>query len=617
MYANTPTSKENTTYHSEWKKGGKEFSVPLPTLRRWVAAATRSALESGIHEHSQVIRIPDDETGALYITDRDVADLDTTKPGGAFHVTGILACVVGKVPAPPCIRGRLWNCSQGRYLKSLLMGVPSLSSAMSENRLAVARTLALTAPKGLLAFDENIYLGTDPLVNRTITNQGVWFTDMSKRPLPFKVEPTDEEVAQGLLRVQALLRQGRPRVLVFVYKTVAERMMRAAQATLKKSERKIKYGMNRLTKAQQEIFQGVPFLFVVTVPGTGWTKQKGSARYCDVEAENNKLFKLVREIFRLYNIFQTHMDFTRPQSEVQNLARLQFEAFTRHARESKREKATQSYITDNQINDIRLKKAWANNLDTGFKCLLYNSLGVNTDTEESIKRYKQFLTRSTKKSLCGTNLNEYQCRYDIQNVIRFLVNQEISKKQISRFGAATARVVHEHWQDLIAKGISKADIVRISSNNGAHVAIKTILEKYDALIGKGFSKADIVCISSNIGANQAIKTILEKYDALIGKGFSKADIVCISSNIGANQAIKTILEKYDALIGKGFSKADIVCISSNIGANQAIKTILEKYDALIGKGFSKADIVCISSNIGANQAIKTILEKYDEIQGLD
>ena len=66
------------------------------------------------------------------------------------------------------------------------------------------------------------------------------------------------------------------------------------------------------------------------------------------------------------------------------------------------------------------------------------------------------------------------------------------------------------------------------------------------LIGKGFSKADIVCISSNDGANVAIKTILEKYDALISKGFSKADIVHISSNGGAKQAIKTILKKYDA-----------------------------------------------------------------------
>ena len=108
-------------------------------------------------------------------------------------------------------------------------------------------------------------------------------------------------MAQGLLRVQALLRQGRPRVLVFVYKTVAERMMRAARVTLTKAEREIKYGMNRLTKAQQEIFQGVQFLFVVTVPGTGWTKQKGSARYCDVEAENNKLFKLAREWRALYS----------------------------------------------------------------------------------------------------------------------------------------------------------------------------------------------------------------------------------------------------------------------------------------------------------------------------
>ena len=154
-----------------------------------------------------------------------------------------------------------------------------------------------------------------------------------------------------------------------------------------------------------------------------------------------------------------------------------------------------------QLDNIRLDKQWKNNLDAGFKLMLYNSLGVVTDTKESIKRYKHFLNRSNKQSLCDSKSNEQPCRYDIKNVIQFLVNQEIKKEQISRFGAATARVVFGHWQDLLDKGFSKADIVCISSNKGANVAIKTILEKYDTLIGKGFSKADIVSISSNSGAN--------------------------------------------------------------------------------------------------------------------
>ena len=222
--------------------------------------------------------------------------------------------------------------------------------------------------------------------------------------------------------------------------------------------------------------------------------------------------------FHLYNTFQTRMDSLRPQSEIQNLARLQFQVqqfqvHTSRARKSRREKVTHDNYKNMQLDNIRLDKQWKNNLDTGFKCMMYNSLGDATDTKESIKRYKQFLNRSTKQSLCDSNSNEQSRRYDITNVIQFLVNQAINKKQISRFGAATARMVFGHWQDLLDKGFSKADIVCISSNIGANQAIKTILEKYDALIGKGFSKADIVCISSNNGANQAIKTILEKYDA--------------------------------------------------------------------------------------------------------
>lgn len=180
-----------------------------------------------------------------------------------------------------------------------------------------------------------------------------------------------------------------------------------------------------------------------------------------------------------------------PSSDVHSLRRQQFETHTSRVRESIKEEVTQSNVTNNQIDNIRVRCQWANNLDTAFKRILYNSLRVITDTKESMKRYKQFLTRSTENSLCNTSLNGgYQYRYDIQNIIQYLVNQAISKKQISRFGAATARVVDEHWQDLIAKGFSKADIVCISSNKGANQAIKTILEKYDALIGKGFSKAD-------------------------------------------------------------------------------------------------------------------------------
>lgn len=48
-----------------------------------------------------------EDEGRLYATDKDVLPAAT----GDSQNPPLFGLVVGKVPAPPCVRGRFWNCA--------------------------------------------------------------------------------------------------------------------------------------------------------------------------------------------------------------------------------------------------------------------------------------------------------------------------------------------------------------------------------------------------------------------------------------------------------------------------------------------------------------------------
>ena len=129
MYTDTDDALENTAIDKRADTlDPVEAHLTFEELDALLASPghTAEALTKLANPHTLVF----EDEGRLYATDNDVlprtqaGEVIVPMPPGA-----LFGLIVGKVPAPPCVRGRFWNCSQGRTWKSFLMGRPSLNSS--------------------------------------------------------------------------------------------------------------------------------------------------------------------------------------------------------------------------------------------------------------------------------------------------------------------------------------------------------------------------------------------------------------------------------------------------------------------------------------------------------
>ena len=252
----------------------------LDACRPRATEHTLANLNTLVHPHSQVI----EDEGRLYVTDNDVLP-----PGPPPH--GLFGLIIGKVPAPPCVRGRFWNCSQGRTWKSFMMGRPSLNSSRNlDNWDADADANA----EEFIPWDEATFFGRGAFDDSKLTAHGWGVTDLTLRPRPFASNPSKQQRKAGWARIQRdILCMGTgdgPRLLFFVYKKVLDWIIE--DATGRKGL--TKYGMNdHLPDEIMELFgPQKPHLYVFPMPGTQCTFRKPVAKgkvYCDKEAEEAKL----------------------------------------------------------------------------------------------------------------------------------------------------------------------------------------------------------------------------------------------------------------------------------------------------------------------------------------
>lgn len=110
------------------------------------------------------------------------------------QIPGLRMLIVGKVPAPISV-------SQGHYFQGR-------QGTMFWNRLV---------DYGLLRRQQEFE--DDDLLSHSF---GI--TDVVKSPREFRIEPTNREYEEGISRVLRLIQQHQPRVVLFVYKRVLDRI---------------------------------------------------------------------------------------------------------------------------------------------------------------------------------------------------------------------------------------------------------------------------------------------------------------------------------------------------------------------------------------------------------
>lgn len=154
---------------------------------------------------------------------------------------------IGKTPAPPSVeKGHYFQGRQGK---------------MFWNKLTEFGILKIE--KGTFE-DENL------------GNQHFGITDIVKVPRHFGNEPTINEYKEGLERIEKIITDYSPRIIVFVYKRVLDNILKLGYNRTEKS----KYGMNKDLKG---IFN--PGIFVFPMPGTPCTKEEADKAMSELKEE--------------------------------------------------------------------------------------------------------------------------------------------------------------------------------------------------------------------------------------------------------------------------------------------------------------------------------------------
>jgi TDG/mug DNA glycosylase family protein len=143
----------------------------------------------------------------IFVEGQEILTLQDILPA----TLGIRVLFVGKTPAPCSVEaGHYFQGKQGATFWSILK------------------------KRGLLA-------PTTEFEDDSLLGHGYGLTDIVKVPHAFGVEPSDQEYMDGSSRILKLIRIHRPKVLVFVYKKVLDKIIRL-QFTI---ERKSIYGFNQ------------------------------------------------------------------------------------------------------------------------------------------------------------------------------------------------------------------------------------------------------------------------------------------------------------------------------------------------------------------------------------
>jgi mismatch-specific thymine-DNA glycosylase len=108
--------------------------------------------------------------------------------------------------------------------------------------------------------------GTQP--DDSLLAHGYGLTDIVKLPRSYGSEPSDDEYRQGLPRILDLIERLRPRVVMFAYKGVLDKVLKFGFRHASKS----KYGFNPDLDSKFNTS-----LFVFPMPGTPCTRAQASA----------------------------------------------------------------------------------------------------------------------------------------------------------------------------------------------------------------------------------------------------------------------------------------------------------------------------------------------------
>ena len=228
MYTDTDDTLENTIIDSRAPTDRPvEVALTFEELDELFAQPhhTVEQLQQLANPHTLIF----EDDGHLYATDKDVLPTVDSAVDPRSEVASpppLFGLIIGKVPAPPCVRGRFWNCSQGRVWKSFLMGRPSLSSSRNLSRWDPAADASATT---YIPWHEETFLGRGPFCDKALTDHGWGCTDLTQRPRPFANNPNRKQVIAGWRRIERDILQLEsgtgPRLLFFVYKKVLDRVL--------------------------------------------------------------------------------------------------------------------------------------------------------------------------------------------------------------------------------------------------------------------------------------------------------------------------------------------------------------------------------------------------------
>ena len=164
------------------------------------------------------------------------------------------------------------------------------------------------------------------------------------------------------------------------------------------------------------------------------------------------------------------------------------------------------YIEQWKNLDKKLDTDWKKKLPITIKHALYDVFRDSNNLQTALKNCFTFLKKSNKESIYGEKkaTSVVQTKEHIEQhilpAIEKLTNKNINLDKISKLGAQSLLALHNSWDSLTAKGLSKDDLVKICSNNGTKQALEYLESHWGSLSAKGFTKDGLVTKASNEGS---------------------------------------------------------------------------------------------------------------------
>ena len=215
--------------------------------------------------------------------------------------------------------------------------------------------------------------------------------------------------------------------------------------------------------------------------------------------------------------------------------------------------------------------------------------------EQKLEKYKILTERYDTESQALQELGYEQP--DIDRVI------------VRKYSKNTVKKLLELHQELINKGITHKQLIKIAGHDGGSKNLAAMKESFDVLQALKFNAEQIVQIVGHNGGSKNLAAVKESVDVLQAFNFTAEQIVKIAGHDGGSRNLAAVKESFEVLQELDFNAVQIVKIVGHDGGSKNLAAVIAHCAELKQFGLTNESIVkSVSYDGGSKQLLRVVEE---------